>query len=120
MKPLIVMSVPWAQAQSANPELANWEAQDPAVFHRNWKHCDATEDLAIRKGQEFYPVAVYLPSVLAAEPKVRDLVSRLVVRLLFSLVWYKPKLECRDWIVSGDQASYLAWQSMVAAHSTLS
>lgn len=89
-RPLLFLSVPWVSAQAADAELAAWSPEEAPLYHRSGKVVTLELDLPLALKQRFYPVSVYLPLTLARHKQVRDLVGRLVRRLIYSLVWIAP------------------------------
>jgi hypothetical protein len=74
----------------------NWELSDEVLWHQNGIPVQLPKDVPRRTREEFYPVSVYLPPVLAASAQICELVSRLMFRLLYSFAWYHPTEVQRD------------------------
>jgi len=92
--PLLFISIPWVPPSPEgvplqDADLVNYEKQEGEVaFHRDGVANEEPLDRARRHLQEFYPVSVYLPSVLARHETVCDQVRQLMRRMIYSLAWY--------------------------------
>jgi HD superfamily phosphohydrolase len=104
--PLIFLSIPWVPPRlvgeqagtdvESDVSLVNWELSDEVLWHQDGVATQLPKDVPRRTREEFYPVSVYLPPILAASPKVQELVSRLMCKLLYSFAWYHPHETLRD------------------------
>jgi hypothetical protein len=97
--PMIFLSIPWVPPFAAEEAkelakdigLADWELEEGPLFHDRPEGEHGQLDFARKQRQQFYPVSVYLPAILATSQRVRELLDRLMCSMLYSLAWYRPQ-----------------------------
>lgn len=89
--PLLFFSIPWVPPHASDVALASWAREEEVLFHSKGKPLRQATELPVRPRQEFYPISLFLPPVLAGHREIRKLASNLTWKMIFSLAWLRPE-----------------------------
>jgi hypothetical protein len=89
--PLLMFSVPWVPRVDTAPESVDWDRQQAIVLHNGGQSITSQLDPAERHHQQLFPVALYLPAILAEKKEICDLACTLACKLVWSGAFYRAE-----------------------------